>query len=125
MRYLLIALAALTMSSASAEEARKFEPFYIGTPTHDRYISACLDVATAKRVLAEQQENGAMSAKMMFIATGVCFVMQADFVVLRQVDEVDMGTHKVRILEVGPVNNPEAQHLFVITESPLYEGITA
>ena len=125
MRYILIALAVLSISSASAEEARNFEPIYVGTPTHNRYIAACLDAATARRVVAEQETNGTASAQLMFMSTGVCFVMQADFVALRVVDEVDMGTHLVRIIEVGSVTNAKAQHLYIITEAPLLEGITA
>jgi hypothetical protein len=125
MRYVLFALAVLFVSPAAAEDALNLEPIYVGAPTRDRHIAACLDAATAQRVLVEQQERGADSAQKMFVATGVCFVMQADFVALRLVAEVDMGTHKVRIVEVGSLTSPDAPHLFVLTESPLLDGITA
>jgi hypothetical protein len=124
MRYALVALALLLTSSAVAQEAPSFEPIYIGTPTRDRYIAACLDAASAQSVLDEQKAHGVVAAQKLFAATGACFVMQADFVALRLIAEVDMGSHVVRIVEVGSVKNPKAQHLFVLTESPLLDGIT-
>jgi hypothetical protein len=125
MRYVLIALAVLIMSAAQAEDPLSLEPIYVGAPTHDRHIAACLDAATAQRVLEEQVAHGATEAQKMFLTTGVCFVMQADFVALRLVAEIDMGTHKVRIIEIGSLTVPDAPHLFLLTESPLYDGITA
>jgi len=125
MRYALIALAFLVMTPAVADEPANFAPIYIGAPTRDRHIAACLDAATAEHILAEQQAHGAAQAQEMFLATGSCFIMQADFVALRLVAEVDVGTHKVRIVEIASLTIPDAPHLFILTESPLLEGITA
>ncbi|MEM7121391.1 MAG: hypothetical protein AAF563_08960 [Pseudomonadota bacterium] len=129
MRYVLIALTALSLSAAfsfaSAQQTPDFEPLYVGMPNHDTFIAACLDEASARQVLAEQKVNGAAAARKVFAATGMCFQMRADFIAIRVVGEVDMGTHVVRIIEVGSIRDTSAQHLFIITEAPLLEGITA
>lgn len=125
MRYIFVVLAALSITIGSAQGALAFEPLYVGMLNQSRQISACLDKASAQHVLTEQQRNGAAAAQQAFEATGNCFTMQADFIALRVVDEVDMGTHVVRIVEVGSIRDTGGLHLFIMTEAPLLAGITA
>lgn len=111
---------------ASADELPTFPVYKVGKVVDEMYASACLDVATAQRIIELQQTDGIEAARKMFVDSHVCWADYMQFVPIQMVVSYPMVSkdgqlYSLSVMEVASARSPEAPHIFVLTEGSLVD----